>query len=289
MVLVAGATGSLGRKVVNGLLERGKVVRALARPRSQYGPLERAGANVVPGDLKDRASLDRACQGVAAVITTASVSKTGDDSVENVDLHGNQNLIAAADAAGVRHFVFVSTLRASVDSPVPLFHAKGMAETALRESRMAWTILQANAFMDVWFPMLIEAPMLAGRDVTLVGESRGRHSFVAEQDVAAFAIAALQTPAARRATVAIGGPEVLTFTDVVRAYEEAAGRHIPVRRVAPGEPIPGVPEPIWGIAAALEAYDSPVPMEETSRRYGVSPTSVRDFARSRLAASPRSG
>jgi NADH dehydrogenase len=239
---------------------------------------------VVFGDLRNSESLERACRDVAAIVSTASVSKTAEDSIENVDLRGNQNLIAAAQAAGVQHFVFVSTLGASADSPVPVFRAKAAAEERLREAPLVHTILQPNGFMDVWFPMLIEAPAFSGRPVTLVGESSRRHAFVAEKDVAAFAVAALYAPAARNATIVIGGPEAVTFADVVREYEKATNQSFQVRRVAPGEPLPGVPEPVWGIAAALETYDSPIPMEETTRQYGVSLTSVGEFARSRVAA-----
>lgn len=281
-ILVAGGTGSLGRQIVHGLLDRGETVRVLARTTSDYAPLQAAGAQIVFGDLKDAASLARACQGVDVVVSTASASKTGDDTIENVDLQGNQNLIAAAHAGAVRQFVLVSTLGASADSPVPVFRAKGTAEQRLREGPTVYTILQPNAFMDVWFPMLIELPALSGQPVTLVGESRRRHSFVAERDVAAFAVAAVRSPDARNATVLVGGPEALTLRDVVRAYEEIASRPIPVRTVAPGEPIPGVPEAVWGLAGALESFDSPIPMEETARRYGVQLTTVRDFVGSRL-------
>lgn len=283
MILVAGATGSLGSKIVHGLLERGETVRVLARPSSNYLPLRSAGAEVAVGDLKDFDSLTRACHQVDVVISTASATKRGDDTVDNVDLRGNQNLIDAAERSGVRHFIFVSTLGASADSPVPVFRAKAAAEQRLRESRMIHTILQPNAFMDVWFPMLIEMPLLSGKPVTLVGAAQRRHSFVAEQDVAAFAIAAVIHPAAHNATITIGGPETLSFREVVQAYEAAAGRSIQTQSVAPGQPIPGLPELVSGIAASLESFDSPVPMAETVRRYGVSLTTVRDFARSRLA------
>jgi NADH dehydrogenase len=284
MILVAGATGSLGRRITHALIERNESVRVLARPQSNYSALQDAGASVVFGDLRNSESLERACRDVAAIVSTASVSKTAEDSIENVDLRGNLNLIAAAQAAGVRHFVFVSTLGASTGSPVPVFRAKAAAEARLREGPLVHTILQPNGFMDVWFPMLIESPAFSGRPVTLVGESRRRHAFVAEKDVAAFAVAALYAPAARNATIGIGGPEAVTFADVVREYEKATNQSFQVRRVAPGEPLPGVPEPVWGIAAALETYDSLIPMEETSRQYGVSLTSVGEFARSRVAA-----
>lgn len=283
MILVAGATGSLGGRIARVVSAQGMPVRALARPTSDAAPLHSAGIPVALGDVKDPTSLARACDGVDVVITTVSASKRNDDSIENVDMLGNQNLIDAAAAAGVRHFIFVSTIAASENGPLPLFRAKAAAEKHLRASAMTHTILSSNGFMDVWFPMMVELPAFSGQPITLVGESRRRHSFVAEQDVAAFAAAAIGNAAAHNATIVIGGPEAVTLRDVVRAYEEAAGREFPVRSVAPGEPIPGLPEPVWGIAAALETFDSPIPMDDTARRFGVTLTSVRDFARSRLA------
>ena len=132
MILVAGASGSLGSRIVRGLLARGDRVRVLLRPGKPANTLD--GADVTIGDLRDRDSLARACRGVHAVVTTASVSKTGDDTVENVDLQGNENLVAAAQDAGVEHFVFTSTLSASEQSPVPLFRIKASIERTLRET-----------------------------------------------------------------------------------------------------------------------------------------------------------
>lgn len=282
-VLVAGATGSLGGRIAAALLDRGERVRALARPTSAADALAAAGAEVIRGDLKDPASLARACAGARAVVSTASMSKRNDDTIDNVDLRGNQNLIDAAKAAGVEHVVFVSTVGATADSPMPLFRAKAAAEGHLKASGLAWTVLQPDAFMDVWFAAVIEAPMRNGQPVTLVGESRRRHSFVAERDVAAFAVAALTNPAARSATLVIGGPEAVTLPDVVRAYETAAGRPIPIRHVAPGEPIAGLPDAVTGLLAGLETFDSIIPMDDVARRFGVALTDVSAHARSRVA------
>lgn len=282
MIVVAGATGSLGSRIVEGLRERRENVRALVRPTSNHSALQQAGVPVIYGDLTQPATLERALAGARVVITTATTSKKNDDTIENVDVAGNQNLIQAARKAGVEHFVFISTVGATPDHPVPLFRAKGLAEQALRDSGMAWTILQPNIFMDVWFGALIEAPLFTGRPVTLVGESQRRHSFVAERDVAAFAITAIRMPAARNRTILIGGPEALTWRDVVAAYSRASGLEIPIERVAPGEPIPGLPEPVVELAAALETYDSPIPMERTAAEFGVELTGVDDFAQMRL-------
>ena len=282
MILVAGATGSLGTRIVHGLIKRGESVRALVRRSSNHTALEAAGAEIAIGDLKEPASVAAACEGIDVVVTTASVSRTGDDSLEAVDLEGNRNLIEAARADGVGQFIFTSAMGASPEHPALLFRIKAAIEQHLRDSGMGYTILQPNAFMDVWFGMLIEMPIHSGMPVTLVGESKRRHSFVAEQDVAAFAVSAVGHTAARNATILIGGPDAITFRDAVRMYEQALGRPIEVRSVAPGAPIPGLPEAVWGIAAGLESYDSEIAMDQTARTYGVRPTSAADFARERI-------
>ncbi len=282
MIIVAGATGSLGSRIVEGLQARRQHVRAIVRPASEHAFLQHAGVPIMYGDLTQPASLARALRGARVLITTASMSKKNDDTVENVDLNGNLNLIAAARDAGVQHVVFVSTIGASPDHPLPLFRAKGVAEQALRESGITFTILQPNVFMDVWFPALVELPMSSGEPVTLVGQSLRRHSFVAERDVAAFAVAAIARPAARNSTIVIGGPDALTWRDVVTAYSRAAGRELEIRSVAPGEPIGSLPPSVVMLAAALETYDSPIPMEATAAAYGVKLTSVDEFARARV-------
>ena len=286
MILVAGATGSLGGKIATGLQSSRGSVRALVRPTSNAGSLESAGVLIARGDLRDMRSLEAACAGVRIVISTASATNRSDDTPENIDAGGNQNLIDAACRAGVQHFVLLSTLGASPDSPVPAFRAKAAAEESLRESGLSYTILQPNAFMDVWFGMLIEAPVARGQPVTLVGESKRRHSFIAERDVAAFAMAATDHPAARNTTVVLGGPDAVTLREVVHTYESVLGRSIPIQKVAPGEPIPGLPEPVWGIAAALENFDSPIPMDDAVETFGIALTSVKAFAgASRLVSS----
>jgi NADH dehydrogenase len=287
MILVAGATGSLGGKIVSGLLEQGESVRCLVRVGSNGERLAASGAEISRGDLREPATLQAACEGVKLVISTASATNRADDTPDHVDDEGNRNLIAAAGKAGSNHLILVSTLGARLDSPVPAFRAKASAEAHLRASGLTYTVLQPNMFMDVWFGMLIEAPVAMDRPVTLVGESRRCHSFIAERDVAAFAIAATRNPAARNTTLVIGGPEAVSFTDAVLAYEQVLGRSIAIQRVEPGQPIPGVPEPVWGIAAASETFDSPIPMTELARQFEIRLTTIRDHAAgSQLVARP---
>src|SRR5690242_9593411 len=102
MILVVGATGLVGGIVAQQLLNNANSLRILVRPQSKanYQSLVDKGAQPVLGDLKDRASLERACEGVEAILTTAnSAGREGDDNIETVEIQGNHNLIDAAKAA----------------------------------------------------------------------------------------------------------------------------------------------------------------------------------------------
>lgn len=283
MILVVGATGALGGMITRDLLSRGEVVRVLVRPGSEYGPLLELGAQAVMGDLKDPESLRRACTGVRAVITTAnSAGRSSPDTAEAVDRTGNRALIDAAASAGVEHFVFISALGASEESPVEFFRAKAETERHLAASGMTWTVLQPNIFMEVWIGMLVGMPLQQGTPVTLVGQGDHRHSMVSAQDVAAFAVAALTTPEARNATIVIGGPNAHTWTEVVRVAESVVGRDVAINYIAPGEPLLGLPPLVTAMAAQFETYESVIDMSRVAAGFGVQLTPLEDFLRDML-------
>jgi uncharacterized protein YbjT (DUF2867 family) len=282
VILVVGASGFMGGVIARRLLEQEEPVRALVRGGPGDAALEAAGAELVRGDLKDPDSLRAACTGVRAVVTTAnSAQRGGPDTAEAVDRRGNIELIDAAVAAGVERFVFVSTLGADAASPDPFIRGKGEAEEHLQGTPMAWTILEPNALMDVWVPAVL-GPALAGQPVTLVGGGRRRHSMVAVRDVAAYAVAALEPSRGAGRTLLIGGPEPVSWRDVVAMAQEELGREIDVRTVAPGEPVPGLPDVMSGLLAFMDTYDSPIDMAETARSYGVTPTPARTVVRESL-------
>ena len=296
MILVIGATGIVGGMITRRLLEQSKEVRILVRNNSPSAQLAQdgratpaeslteAGAQPVYGDLRDRASLDAAVESVETVISTAnSAGRGGEDNPRSVDLEGNRNLIEAARDAGVEHFIFVSALGADPDHPVPFMQAKGQSEASLRESGMEYTILAPTPFMEVWAAVVVGMPALQDQPVTLVGEGRRRHSFISNRDVAAFAVAAVDDSAARNQYLAIGGPEPLTWRDVVATYERVLGRPISVQFLAMGEPVP-LPDPMPGILAGMETYDSAIEMDEISRTFDVPLTRLETFAREQVAS-----
>jgi uncharacterized protein YbjT (DUF2867 family) len=233
MNLIVGATGLLGSRICMLLADRGRPVRALVRGTSnpdKVASLRTIGAEIVRGDLKDPRSLESACRGAHAVISTASstLSRQEGDSIESVDRQGQLNLIDAAEAAGVRHFVLISFPHAPID--FPLQSAKRAAENRLRRSRMTHTILQPTFFMEVWLSPALGFDA-ANAKAQIYGEGRNKISWISFQDVAQFAISALDNPRATNATVKLGGPDAMSPLDVVRVVETSIGKPLTVQHV----------------------------------------------------------
>jgi NADH dehydrogenase len=285
MILVAGATGMVGGMIVDGLIDQGQKVRALVRSPKAAESLSERGVETAIGDLKDRASLDRACEGADVVITTAnSASRGGDDNPQTVEELGNRNLVDAARAAGVGHFVFTSALGSDLDSPVPFLRGKAIAEQYLKESGLAYTILMPNLFMEIWCPNIVGQPAGFGRPVALIGEASRKHSMISAEDVAGFAVAAAGNERAYNRVLVLGGPQPVSWHDVVAAHERALGRQIEVRSVPPGESLPGYPDFISGFMNLLETYDSVIPMDSLVQEFGVRQVSLEESIRRQLKA-----
>jgi NADH dehydrogenase len=294
-----GATGLLGGNITLHLLKQGRPVRILVRHNSPSEQLALqgmatsakalidAGAQPVYGDLKDRASLDAACAGVDTVITTANaVMRGGPDTIESVDLQGTKNLIDAAKVAGVKHFIYTSVPGADASSPVPLNAAKAKCEAHLKESGLTYTILKPGVFMEIWIGAVVGIPLRAGQPVTLVNKGATKVPFVAMPDVAAYAIVSTLHPAAKNAEIYIAAPRAYTWTEAVEAAGRAMGITLPVNYVPLGAPVPLLPEAMQGLIGTMEMHDWEIPMDETSKMFGIEPTSMDAFAGRFFARQP---
>lgn len=232
--LVVGATGLLGQEVCRRLGAK-STVRALVRATadaSKRAELETLGVDLVEGDLKDPASLAKACAGVQAVVSTASstFSRQDGDSVETVDHQGQLSLVSAARDAGVEHFVFPSfSHQAGVT--FPLSEAKRAVEQQLETSGMSWTILRASYFMEIWLSPHVGFDPAAGK-ARIYGDGSSRISWVSSRDVARVAAASLDQPAARNRVIEVGGPEALSPAEVVRMFEIVGASDIDVEHVS---------------------------------------------------------
>src|SRR5688572_22979722 len=234
MILVAGATGYLGGEICRRLVATGQQVRGLVRVTSDPAAVARLralGVETVEGDLRDRASLDAACRGVTGVISTATttLSRQPGDSITVTDQDGQLALVEAARAAGVERFVYVS-YSANFEGDDALTVAKRSVERRLRESGLTYTILRPSVFMDIWLSPALGFDYANAR-ATVYGSGESPISWIALGDVAEFAVRSVTDPVAANATIELGGPQALSPNDVVRIFEETAGRPFEVQRV----------------------------------------------------------
>ncbi|MCL4246814.1 MAG: NAD(P)H-binding protein [Anaerolineae bacterium] len=280
MILVVGASGMLGGMIAGQLLEQGKEVRVLQRSNPAYESLIEAGAEGVPGDLKDRASLDRACQGVEIIITTATAAlRGGADTFTSVDQMGTKNLIEAAALANVKQFIYVSAYGSDIDSAIPLLRYKGECEQRLRISGLNYTILKPHIFIEVWVGAVVGIPLKAGAPVTLIEGGQKRHSFISVGDVAAVALAAVGNSAAFNREIAIGGTPPVSWSQITEVVGGVMQRPLQVRSVQIGEPVPMLPDALWPLLYATETYETAIDMTDVCQTFGLTLTPLEDSIR----------
>lgn len=319
--LVVGATGQLGAAVVRRLADEGRRVRALARTTSSYRHLEREGVELVFGDLRDPGSLLAACENVDAVIATANAAVPGQrgDTFKAVDGRGYRNLIEACERRGVRQFVYTSATAGPLDDRIPLLRQKRLTEKRLRESGLEYTIFRADAFMDVAFAMMGSGLPVKGAEaatvkrpfwfssrffngvkdnierkgeVAIPGSGAARRSFICVDDVAEFLVRAVGHREAHNAVFDIGGPEALSYNEVMKIYERVLGkplraRHTPAVVFRMGLALLGPFSPaaadIMGINYLSATVDSVIATEETAKIFGVRLTGAEEFLRRKAA------
>jgi uncharacterized protein YbjT (DUF2867 family) len=225
MILVVGATGHLGSVVCERLAKRDRPIRALVRATSKPESLEHLrslGAELVEGDLQDRPSLDKACAGVDAVISSASsISSRVGSYIATVDLEGQRNLIGAAKGAGVDRFVFVS-FSSNLTTDSPLNRAKRTIEAEVQASGLGYTIIRSSFFMEYWLSPLIGVDY-PNRKAMIFGAGENAISWITIGDVAEAAAIAADAAAAKDQVIDIGGPEALSPNEALRLFETVIG------------------------------------------------------------------
>ena len=223
MIAVAGGTGTLGTRLVPLLTGQGHAVRVLTRDPARAQHLTKLGVEVIRGDVRDPASVERALRGAGTVISAVhGFAGPGRVSPATVDRAGNANLIGATARTGAS-FVLVSVVGASPGHPIGLFRAKHAAESTLRASGIPWTIVRATAFMETW-GTIMGRPLQASGKTMVFGHGDNPINFVSATDVAALVGLAATDPGLRGQVFEIGGEDDLTFNQVAAIVQDAAGR-----------------------------------------------------------------
>ena len=228
-VLVVGATGLLGGKVVDELLNRGMSVRALVRASTEAGGLESRGVETVRGDMLDLDSLVAAMQGVDVVITTAAGYTGGAKNADEVDTVGNANLAEAAHRVGVRRFVLTSILTSDQTPGVPHFWHKKMAEDKLEQLGVPFVALRPGAFVDQVASMAGN-PVEKGR-LTWLGKTTVPLTFVHTSDLAGYLAAAVDAEVSDGERIDIGWDRPVSVRELASLMGVSAGKTIKVRAI----------------------------------------------------------
>ena len=289
MILVVGATGLLGTRVCERLRAEGRTVRALVRRTSnpeRVNALRSLGCELATGDLKDPPQIQAACQGISALISTASstLSRQAGDSIESVDLRGQLALVNAARSAGVGRFVYVS-FRDDPTVQYPLTQAKRSVERAIAD--LDFTSIQASYFMEVWLSPAVGFDYIHGR-ARIYGSGLKSLSWVSYRDVAEFCIAPVLRSVAGRSVLEVGGPEPLSPLEVVKIFEAESGRRFELETISEAklrEQFDSANDPLEKSFAGLMlqyAQGDAIAMEGLLESIPVRLTSVREYARTVL-------
>lgn len=256
MILVVGASGTLGAVLVERLAAAGHDVRAAGRdPAALVLP---GGVERIRADVRDRASLRAAMAGADTVIAAfhgvAPPTRANHPGI--VDGVGAKAVIDEAVAAGIGRFVLVSVRGAAADAPARFLRLKHEAEEHLRSTDLRWTIVRPAAFMEVHALQLLGAPLLAGRTVRFVGAGSTPIAWVSVSDVADTITATLDDDSPDRKVIELASRPLRSRIGALGVLEDATGRngrrsHLPRGVAAVLQRVGGVLHP--GLGYLLEA------------------------------------
>jgi uncharacterized protein YbjT (DUF2867 family) len=280
-VLVTGGSGFIGRHLVRQLQSERFDVAVLARhelgiPR---------GAAFHPGNVTDARSLDAAMEGVDAVVhLVAIITERGDQTFDRVNVAGTRAVVDAMERRGVARLLHCSALGAGPDERFPYLRSKWLGEEAVRVSDLTYTVLRPSVVHGegcgffrpiVW--TLRWAPVYP-----MVARGTTRFSPLWIDDLGRCVIASLRG-AHERATLDLGGPEVLTFSDIVRLVMDALGKkrrivNTPLWAARPFATIQGLRRDplVTNQQLDMVVLDNAVAPDSVERAYGFSPVRMRD-------------
>jgi uncharacterized protein YbjT (DUF2867 family) len=230
MILVTGSTGYIGRHLVPRLVETGWPVRVLAlsgRGATIQLPWPDLAVDVAQGSLYDQADLVSAMQGVHTVFHLASAQWWGTArDLERVDVGGTEQIVKAARQARIGRLVVMSHLGAAPASAYALYRAKGRMEALVRESGLPYTIIRSGVVFgeDDRFVNGI-AMLLRTNPVVFMQPGQGENLLhpLYLHDLMAALLRSLENLETVDRTLEIGGPEYLTFNEMVRTVMRVTG------------------------------------------------------------------
>jgi uncharacterized protein YbjT (DUF2867 family) len=226
-VLVTGGTGFVGPAVVRAIVDAGHEVRALARTEKSAATAGALGAEPFLGDVTEAASLPPALEGADAVVHLVAIRQGKPEDFQRIMVGGTRDLLAAAEAAGVKRFVLMSALGTTDETKdeVPYYGAKWEQERMLRESGLEHVIFRPSFVFGRDGGILTTFRKLAKlAPVTpIIGSGEQRIQPIWIDDVGAYFARSLDEPAAANRTFELGGPDQVSWNEFWARLKKALG------------------------------------------------------------------
>ena len=223
-VVLAGAYGHLGSDILTALLETGHEIVAL----DCMEPREEAGYQYIYHkiDVTEPATLQGLMEGAQVVISTVGLTKASATVTnEQIDYQGNVNLLKEALRAGVKHFAYVSVLKADKAPDVPMLSAKYQFEERLKQSGMQYLIVRPTGyFYDI---VKVFRPMIEKGSVSLLGKKPVHANVIATEDLAQYIVEHMLD---QNKSYDIGGKETYSYEEIATMCFEAAGKAPQIKR-----------------------------------------------------------
>lgn len=211
-VLVAGATGYLGRYVVKELKKQGYWVRALARNAEKLDDLKEFIDEVFVGEVTQPHTLENVCDDIDYVISSVGITRQKDGlTFMDVDYRGNRNLLDAAGQSKISKFIYVSVLNAHLMKDLKMVQAKERFVDELKESQMDYAVIRPTGFFS---DMLEFLNMAKKGKISLFGRGDNKINPIHGADLAEVCVNALTDP---EKEVNVGGPDVYTYREIAES------------------------------------------------------------------------
>lgn len=285
VLLVTGASGHLGRRVIELLLEaRAGTLIAGTRTPEKLADFSARGVLVRQADFNDSASLEAAFAGVdrLLLISTDALGEPG------LRLQQHRTAVKAAEKVGVSHVVYTSLVGPGPDSPVLFAPDHYGTEAALADSTLNWTVLRNNIYAEVLLGSLGQATQTGQ---LFSAAAQGKTAYVTREDCARSAAAALAAPFNGRRILDITGPEALTQADLAALATKIVGKpiiYVPLEleQLIQGMVGAGLPRPVAEIYASIDTAIAQGQFDVVSNAVeeltGCKPASVAEFLTAQL-------
>ena len=222
-VLVTGATGFIGRRVVSALLAQGNDVRCLVHTPGAEAVLPTDKVEVHYGSVTDPPALSAAFYDVDAVVhLVAIIREKGGTTFDRINIQGVENVVQAASTSGVKRIVHVSAIGAQDNPQLSYLHSKWQGEQAVIQSEIPYAILrpslmfgEGDEFINALAGLVKALPV-----VPIAGSGKNEFQPIAVDDAARCVAAAVERDDVVNRTIEIGGPERLTYNQIVDIIAE---------------------------------------------------------------------